>query len=359
MPGSYSESRPGEANVEPYGIAVIGLDHWYNGFPMLDAIYSNPQAQLRWVADPDPDKTKFVAEKYGALHSSPDYEKALNDPEVQIVACFCSVNRSAELCVAAAEAGKHIISIKPMAMNLEEADRVVKTVRRSGVKYFPGSASQVFFASHKVYKEWIDQDRIGQVRFAFGTFYAGLPASWPNSPQPGWFVDPKRVPGGAWIDHATFYIQSFRHILHSNIVRVEGVTANLKYPELGVEDFGQSIFTLADGTVVTICATWLAAGEADRQSLEFYGSAGSIVWDTLSGKVAVSGKLRGEEQGWMKLERPVDEKSRAYQIIDHLIDCILEDRDPICTVEDDRAGLAAALAFYEAARTHTAVEITA
>ncbi len=142
-------------------------------------------------------------------------------------------------------------------------------------------------------------------------------------------------------------------------MRVEGVTARLKYPELGVEDYGQSLLTFADGTIVTICATWLAAGEAERQSLEFYGTGGAIIWDTLLNKVAVTGRFGGEGKGWTMLERPADLKTRATLMIDHLIDCIRENRAPICTVEDDRAGLAVALAFYEAARTHTAVELTA
>ncbi len=117
MPDNYSKSKEGEEIMEPIGIALIGLDHWYNGFPMLETIHSSSQVQLRWVIDPDLDKAKFIAEKYGALQFAANYEKALNDPAVQIVTCFCSVDRSAELCIAAAEAGKHIISIKPMAMN--------------------------------------------------------------------------------------------------------------------------------------------------------------------------------------------------------------------------------------------------
>lgn len=50
--------------------------------------------------------------------------------------------------------------------------------------------------------------------------------------------------------------------------------------------------------------------------------------------------------------------SRTVSMIEHLITCIREDRMPLCTVEDDRANLAASLAFYEAARAPRAVTLT-
>jgi predicted dehydrogenase len=322
---------------------------------MAEAINTSGQAELRWIVDANQARAQTIAEKYHAPRFALDYEQALQDPEVQVVTCFVSPDKSAGLCIAAAEAGKHIISIKPMAMNLDEADRVVAAVKRAGVKYFPGAGSFLFFGHNLAFKKWSDAGRIGKLIAASGTFHADLPRDWPDSSNPGWFIDPKRVPGGAWIDHAIYYMHVFRKWFGTEIVRAEGAIDNLKYPSLAVEDYGQAIFTFANGATATIASTWLGAPGAPRQSLEFFGSEGTLVWDSLLNKVAVAGKFGEELSGWIEIARPAEPVSRATSIIEHLITCIREDRTPLCTAEDDRASLAASLAFYEAARAHRAI----
>jgi predicted dehydrogenase len=343
--------------LEPLGFALVGLDHWYNAFPMADAILAVDSAQLRWVVGDDEERTQSVARRFDCVQHTGDFELVLKDPAIQVVTSFVSSEKSAELCIAAAEAGKHIISIKPMAMNLDEADRVVDAVTGAGTKYFPGSASHLFFAANQVFKKWIDEGRIGKLVAASSTFHAGLPRDWMDSASPGWFADPSRVPGGAWIDHAIFYLQVFRKWFGAEIVEVEGKIANLKYPDVAVEDYGQGIFTLSNGAVVTATSTWLGAPGAHRHSLEFFGSDGTLVWDSMLNKVAVAGRFGEEFSGWIQVAKPSEPISRTASMIEHLIECIQDDATPVCTVEDDRIALAAALAFYEAARARRPISL--
>jgi predicted dehydrogenase len=343
--------------VDTLGFALVGLDHWYNAFPMADAIAAVSDAELRWVVDDDERRARMVAEKYDAAFHGTEYDPVLSDPSVHVIVFFVSSDKSARMTVAAAEAGKHIISIKPMAMSLEEADRVVEAVHRTGAKFFPGSASHLFYVSYQTFKEWIDAGRIGKLVAASSSFHASLPRDWMDSSSPGWFADPTRVPGGAWIDHAVFYLQLFRKWFDTEIIRVESTTANLKYADLAVEDYGQGAFTFSDGRIATITATWLGAPRANRHSLELFGSDGTLVWDSLLNKVAVTGAFSDELLGWIQIDRQSEPFSRTASMIEHLIKCVREDRTPLATVDDDRAALAAALAFYEAAQSHHAVEL--
>lgn len=342
---------------EPFGVALVGLDHWYNAFPMAEALRASRLAELRWVIGADAQRARAVAGQYGAANYATEVRRALDDPSVQAVVCFTSVDQSADLCVAAAGAGKHLVSIKPMAMDLEQAGRIVEAVQRNRVKYFPGSASYLFFASHQAFKTWISEGRIGKLVAAHGVFHAGLPQSWPDRTAPGWFTDPQRVPGGAWIDHAIFIIQAFRDIFGAEVRRVSGTMGNLKHLDLGVEDYGQATLEFSNGGLATIQSTWLGADAAHRQSLEFYGTQGTIVWDTLLGKVALAGQFDSPTPGWSLVDRPADRTARATGIIEHLIDCARCDKETLFTVADDRAALAAALAFYAAARQGKAVDV--
>jgi predicted dehydrogenase len=341
----------------PFGFALVGLDHWYNGFPMLKAINASPLSKLLWISDDNPEHLGEMVKEHHPKHHTTDYREVLDDPDVQVITSFTSSDKNAELCIAAAEAGKHLISIKPMAMNLEEADLVVNAVKQAGVKYFPGAASHVFYQTYQTFEKWIKQGRIGDLVVTNSLFHASLPQDWPTSDSPGWFADPERVPGGAWIDHAIFYIQVFRTIFGSEVVTIEGVTTNLKYPELPLEDYGKSIFTFDNGGIATITSTWLGAAGANRVGLEFYGTEGTLVWDSLINKIGITGDFSPELPGWILLDQPPDKVSRAVKIIAHLVTCIEQDKETICTVEDDRTNLKIALAFYEAAKRKSAVQL--
>lgn len=343
--------------MKPFGFAFIGLDHWYNGFPMLAAIEKSPHARLLWVTDENLGRARTLAEKHGAAKTGSDYEQALADPEVDVIATYSSSDKNAAICIAAAEAGKHIICIKPMAMNLEEADRVVAAVNTAGVRFFPVAASHLFYNTYRTFKGWIGEGRIGDLLTTNSFFYASLPRDWPDSTTPGWFADPKRVPGGAWIDHAIYYIQVFRDAFGAEVVRVQGTAKNLKYPELALEDYGKAILTFEGGQTAAISANWLGVPRANRFGMEFFGSEGTLVWDTLLEKIAITGNFDPELKGWLHLDPPEQDQTRDEKIIAHLADCIREDAPTLVTVEDARINLAVALAFYEAARTHRAVEM--
>lgn len=341
----------------PLGFAVVGLDHWYSALAVAEAISTYPDAQLRWVIDANVERAQAVAEKNHALRYSTDYADALADPEVEVIAGYTSIDQGPEIYIAAAEAGKHILSIKPIAMNLDAAGRVVQAVRKAGVKYLPGSSNYQFSATHQKFKEWINGGRIGQLVAGASIFHAGLPSDWPGSNQPGWFVDPKRVPGGGWIDHAIYFVQVFRSFFNAEVASVEGTTGNLKFHDLAVEDFGQATLTFTNGAIATLTSTWLGAPGASRQSVEFFGTQGTLVADTLLNKIAVTGDFGAEMKGWIQLARPEESTSRPHLMIEHLIEAIRSDGETLYTVEDDYANLAASLAFYEAAQSRRSVAL--
>jgi predicted dehydrogenase len=342
----------------PLGFAVIGLDHWYSALSVAEAISTYPNAQLLWVVDANAKRAEIVAQQNHARHHATDYAEALADPEVDVIACYTSIDKSPEIYIAAAEAGKHILSIKPIAMNLEAARRVVQAVRKADVKYLPGSSLYLFSATLQKFKEWAESGRIGQLVAGACDFHAGLPRDWPDSNQPGWFADPTRVPGGAWLDHAIYFVQVFRTFFGAEVAEAEGKIGNLKYHNLGVEDYGQATLTFTNGAIATLTSTWLGAAGASRQSTELFGTEGTLMWDSLLNKIAVAGDFGEEMKGWIQLTLPEEPVSRTHLILEALVDSIHSDTETPYTVEDDYANLAASLAFYEAARSGRKVALS-
>src|SRR6202171_5873745 len=74
------------------------------------------------------------AKQFGARRWYLDWKKLLGDEEVDAVYVATPVHLHAEQTIAAAEAGKHVLCEKPMAMNVRECDRMIAACRRRNVK---------------------------------------------------------------------------------------------------------------------------------------------------------------------------------------------------------------------------------
>ena len=96
-------------------------------------------------------------------------------------------------------------------------------------------------------KTRIDRGEIGDVVLLHQTCRWSIAEDWYRSGTPGWFVDPRQVPGGAFIDEGIYWIDFFRW-LAGEIVQVEAKTANLVHKDIAVEDWGFAVFTFANGT---------------------------------------------------------------------------------------------------------------
>ena len=84
--------------------------------------------------DDNEERGRAAADTYGyALRSSP--AEVVDDPSIDAVIVTSETNRHAGHVELAAAAGKHILCQKPMATTLEDCDRIIAAVRRSGVKF--------------------------------------------------------------------------------------------------------------------------------------------------------------------------------------------------------------------------------
>lgn len=332
--------------MDTLGVALLGLDHWYAAFDAANQVAGSANTRLVSVSHDDAEKGAELAQKYGAEYTT-DYRAALDRPDVQIAVVTYSTDKSGAICREAAALGKHIISVKPMALDLQGADAIVEAVKAANVHFFPLDTLARLNPERRRQKQWLDEGRIGRpVRFT-QTLNSSLPQAWPGSNEGGWWLDPKRTPGGGWIDHAIYAIDSARWLFGSEPVSVSGTAANIRYPDLGMEDYGAATFTFANGAVALLEDTWLADRGYGFSRYEIIGTAGTICDDSGPwGRVAARGSFGFD--GWVALEP--QRRQDAGTVVDHLVACIRGEATPIATIDDGRANLAACLAFYQAAR---------
>src|SRR5262245_58812587 len=120
-------------------VAVIGLGHWYSAYGLARGLPEYPAATLVAAASPEAHKLEAFTSTF-KIPGYANYHEMLEREEVDIVHIATPVSEMADVTIAAARAGKHMVLGKPMAMTLDDADRMVEAVERSGVSCFPFQA---------------------------------------------------------------------------------------------------------------------------------------------------------------------------------------------------------------------------
>ncbi len=339
-----------------YRVAVLGLGHWYSAYGLARALPEYPHAELVAVAEPDRARREEYAGTF-RIDAAADYADVIARRDVDIVHIASPVGDIPALAIAAARAGKHIVLGKPMAMTLDEADDMVRAVEAAGVLCVPFQG--IMRLRHQHLKARLDAGAIGDLAVLHQAGRWSIAEDWYRSGQPGWFVDPAQVPGGALIDEGIYWMDLFRWLAGSEVVEVDARTRNIVHTDIPVEDWGFAIFTFANGITATLEASWTI--NAPRRTapspkhnsvvrLELIGTRGELMeqWFRSPGGAA----LTAGAEDWV-YERRSDEPFAAPAPfpLNHLVECLAGRATPLATIRDARASLAMALAAYESART--------
>lgn len=344
-------------------VGILGLGHWYSAYGLARALPEYPRAELvaaAWhdAAQLDEFCTTFGVEGHG------DYGELLGRDDVDIVHVAAPVAEIPGCAVQAARSGKHVILGKPMAMSLDEADAVVRAVEASGIVCIPFGCIMRF--RYAELKNRIDAGEIGDVLLLHQTSRWSIAEDWYRSGSPGWFVDPRHVPGGALIDEGIYWMDFFRWISGSEIQTVEARTANLVHRDIEVEDWGMATFTYENGITATLEASWTITaprptGPSPKQNsvvrLEVVGSEGEVIdqWFREPGRQV----LRTGASDWIvERQATLPFAPPTPMPLAHLIDCVENGVEPVATVRDARAAFEAAMAAYESAREDRRVVVS-
>jgi predicted dehydrogenase len=344
-------------------VAVAGLGHWYSAYNLARAMREYPKAVLVGVASRETQRRDEFAGAFG-LSGYDTLAEMLDREHVDIVHIASRVSEIHDLTLQSAAAGKHLVLGKPMAMTVAEADRMVAAVDAAGIVCVP--LQGIMRLRFAWLKDRIDAGAIGDVLVLHQASRWSIAEDWYRSGTPGWFADPRCVPGGAFIDEGIYWVDFFRWITGSEVVQVEAKIANLVHKDIAVEDWGMATFTTGTGVVATLEASWTInaprrSGPSPKQNsvvrLEVVGSRGEIIeqWFRAPGRAV----LASGAPDWVFERQPEEPFAAATPSpLDHLIGCLEHDRQPVATIHDARRSLAAALAAYESARTGATVRLS-
>jgi predicted dehydrogenase len=344
-------------------VAILGLGHWYSAYSLGRALREYHGAELVAAASRDRAQLDAFTGTFG-IAGYQSAEELLQREAVDIVQLAAPVSELEELTVLAARAGKHLILGKPMAMTVAEADRMVEAVEAAGVTCFPFQGIMRLRSADL--KARIESGEIGDIAVMHQASRWSIAEDAYNSGKPGWFADPRHVPGGALIDEGIYWVDLFRWLAKSDVVLVEAKTANLVHKDIAVEDWGMATFTFANGLIATLEASWTInaprkTGPSPKQNsvvrLEIVGTRGEIIdqWFRAPGRAV----LAAGAADWV-FER---QSEPAYALpapfpLAHLIECLEHNQPPLASIQDARRSFVVAMAAYESARGGRPVQLT-
>ena len=224
-------------------------------------------------------------------------DTAVAREDVHIVSLCTEVERRGRVGVKCAEAGKHVYLDKPMALNPEDAEKIVAAVAKSGVR------SQMFSNIHSAWARTVQQaltsGSLGELRAVHCDvlFSKGHPGSAPvgekrvEKPirERYSFVEAKPE----MFDVGVYAVSMVNWLTQKRVQRVFGGTANYFFQEhLGcdIEDFGALVLTLEDGITATIAGGrygWQSHAQGGVRKVHLIGTEGSLTFDASANRLEV------------------------------------------------------------------------
>jgi len=235
------------------------------------AILNIPDATLGAVYGRSATKVQEMAAQYHC-DGYTDYQEMLKRADIDVVAICTPSGMHADLGIAAALAGKHVIIEKPIDVNLEKADALIKTCQNQGVTL--GIILQRRYSEGVMaLKKLLDEGKLGKL--VFGGCYIKLyrsQAYYDSAPWRGtWELDG----GGVLMNQGVHYIDMLQYLTEP-IAEVTGHCRTLGHAGLEVEDTASASIKFQSGALGVIEGTTCAyPGLVSR--VDIYGTEGSAV----------------------------------------------------------------------------------
>jgi D-xylose 1-dehydrogenase (NADP+, D-xylono-1,5-lactone-forming) len=295
---------------------------------------------LEAIASRDADKAATTAAEWGIPRSVAGYETLLADAEIDAVYIPLPNHLHAEWAVRAAEAGKHVLCEKPLALSLAEVDRITAAAAAAHVHVAEAFMYRHHPQTHAV-RELIAGGAIGTPRMLRGCFSFTLD-------RPGDVRFDAAKGGGALWDVGCYPVSYARTILDGE---PEAVQATAVMGPTHVDMSVGALLRFPGNAIALVDASFVAPFQTE---VEVVGSSGRIqvTRPFKPGERETILVIRGDDV----LEHVVESSPLYVQQFEDFGRAARGAEPPVVTLADSRANTAALLAILESARTGAVVE---
>lgn len=321
------------------GVGVVGCGFWASEMH-LPAFAQIEGVRVVNVAAASEQSARRCAKRFGIARSTSDYRDLIADPAVDVVDIVAPNHLHAPIAIAAAEAGKHVICIKPLALNVGEAESMIDAAAGNGVR--------LLYAENVPFIPALTRMKEIVVEGAIGDVFRVKACEGIGAPHSEWFFDRGRSGGGALIDMAVHSIAFCRFFAGAEVEGVYAETGTFVHRDrTDAEDTSVLTLRFTNGVIGQCEDSWSLAGACDSR-FEVFGTGGRIMADNLHRQpLQVAG-----EGGWAyPLPISGDVADGHLAMLSHFVDCLRADRPSLSEAQEGRTVLAVVEAAVRSARS--------
>jgi predicted dehydrogenase len=332
---------------QPIRVGVVGAGFWATEMH-LPAFQKLSGVRVVGVCAGTKAGAARAADRFSIPFATDDYRELIDRDDVDVIDIVAPNNLHAPVAVAAAAAGKHIICIKPLALNLAEADKMIQAAVAAGVRLFYAENVPFIPAVQRMHSI-VEAGGIGDL-FRIKAC-EGIPG-----PHSDWFLDPARSGGGVLIDMAVHSVAFCRFFAGSAVETVYAESGTFVHgARTTAEDTAVLTLRFANGAIGQCEDSWSLAGAMDSR-FELFGTRGRILVDNLHRQplqvVSETGYTDGGSEsvsgGWsFPLPISADLADGHVAMLDHFITCLRTGEESLSEAAFGRE----VLAVIEAAAT--------
>ena len=278
-----------ELRIGMIGYGFMGRTH-SNAYKRLNDFFPvQHRPVLKAVCARDAKKAQAFADVWGYERVETDWRKVVNAPDIDLIDIGSPNDTHYEIALAAAKAGKMVLCEKPLAMDVKQAEAMVKAVEKAKVP------NMVWFNYRRVpaialAKQIVDERRIGRA-FHYRATYLQDWTIAEDVPQGGaglWRLDAKVAGSGVTGDLLAHSIDTAMWI-NGPITRVVAKTETFvksrkhaltgKIEAVKIDDACMFLAEFANGSMGTFESTRYARGRKNFNTFELNGADGSVYFD--------------------------------------------------------------------------------
>ena len=331
------------------GWAIVGLGNLAIK-QILPAFAKCEKSKVVALVSGHPDKAAKLAARYGvspkAIYNYQNYDTLKDNPEVDVIYVVLPNSMHAEYTIRGAEAGKHVLSEKPMANTPGDCQAMIDAAKKAGKKLMVAYRCR-YEPFNKEMIRMAREQELGPVKVVVADhgFNIGDPTQWR--------LKKEFAGGGSLMDIGIYSLQAARYITGEEPVEINAVTyttpGDVRFKE--VEETINFQLRFPSGVLANCTSSYGYAGQNKYRVIATKG------WFELEPATSYTGLRMKIRRNNATEDRDLPQRDHFALEMDHMSDCVMENKDPLTPGEEGLRDLKLMMAIYEAARTGKTVKV--
>ncbi len=332
------------------GWAIVGLGNLAIN-QILPGFAKAEKSKVTALVSGHRDKAEKLAARYNVnpknIYNYQTYDELKNNPDVDIIYIVLPNSMHAEYTVRGAQAGKHILTEKPMASTPKDCEDMIAACKKANKKLMVAYRCRYEPFNQTLIKLSQDKELLGPIRAVVSDhgFNIGDPKQWR--------LNKALAGGGSLMDIGLYALQATRYCTGEEPTEISAMEYtdrnDIRFKE--VEDMINFQLKFPSGALGQCTSSY---GYAGQNRIRVIGTKGWVELEPATGYTGARLRMR---VGGQLSERDIQPRDHFAMEMDHMSDSVMNNTEPLTPGEEGLRDLKYMMAIYEAARTGKTIKL--